>query len=128
MSIHYETLIDSINVGIITVDADLTIHYINKWVAVHSKIDPDDVQGQNLLNVFEIPEEKLKSLKRHIKAALTLHSPSFLTADANGYLLAMQHSMTIKSAFEFMQQDVTIVPYDLEKKIRYDVNLRSNEP
>lgn len=117
MSIHYETLIDSINVGIITVDANLTIHYINKWVAVHNNIHPDEVQGQNLLSVFDIPEEKLKSLKRHIKAALTLHSPSFFTADANGYLLAMQNSMTIKSAFEFMQQDVTIVPYDLEQKI-----------
>lgn len=112
-----ETMIDSINVGILNIDADLNIYYINKWVAIHSDLDPNAIQGKHLLNFFDISDEKLKSLKRHIKAALTLKSPSFFTADANNYLLPMKNSITTKSIFEFMQQDVTIMPYDIEKKI-----------
>ena len=109
-------IIDSINVGIVTIDADLNIYYVNKWFAVHSDIEAEHAIGKSLFSLFDLTEEQLKSLKRHIKTALTLNSPSFFTADSNYYLFPMKNSTTIKSIFEFMQQDVTIMPYDLEKK------------
>ncbi len=114
--INCEKIIDSINVGILTVDADLNIYYINKWFAVHNNIEAEHSIGKNLLSLFDLTSERLKSLKRHIKAALTLNSPSFFTADSNNYLFPVKNSMTTKSIFEFMQQDVTIMPYDLETK------------
>lgn len=114
--INCEKIIDSINVGILTVDSDLNIYYINKWFAVHMNLEAEEIIGKNLLCVFELTQGSLKSLKRHMKAALTLNSPSFFTADSNHYLFTVKHSMTTKSIFEFMQQDVTIMPYDLEKK------------
>ncbi len=39
--INCEKIIDSINVGILTVDADLNIYYINKWFAVHNNIEAE---------------------------------------------------------------------------------------
>jgi len=114
--INCEKIIDSINVGILTVDADLNIYYINKWLAVHNNIEAEHIIGKNLLSLFDLTSERLKSLKRHIKAALTLNSPSFFTADSNNYLFPVKNSMTTKSIFEFMQQDVTILPYNLETK------------
>ncbi|QIR78264.1 diguanylate cyclase [Sulfurospirillum diekertiae] len=114
--INCEKIIDSINVGILTVDTDLNIYYINKWFAVHNNVEAEHIIGKNLLSLFELTSERLKSLKRHIKAALTLNSPSFFTADSNDYLFPVKNSMTTKSIFEFMQQDVTIMPYNLETK------------
>lgn len=115
--IQCDKIIDSIHVGILTIDADLNIYYVNKWVAVHSDLDASEIIGKNLLALFELTPESLKALKRHIKAALTLNSPSFFIADTNHYLFPMKNSITTKSIFEFMQQDVTIMPYDLEKKL-----------
>lgn len=114
--INCEKIIDSINVGIVTIDADLKIYYVNKWFAVHNDIDAQQTFGKNLLDLFELSPESLKALKRHIKAALTLGGPSFFTADANHYLFPMKNSNTTKSIFEFMQQDITIMPYNSEQK------------
>lgn len=114
--INCEKIIDSINVGILTIDAELNIYYVNKWFAVHSDIDANACIGKNLLSLFDLSSERLKSLKRHIKTALTLGGPSFFTADSNHYLFPMKNSITTKSIFEFMQQDVTIMPYNIEQK------------
>lgn len=114
--INCDKIIDSINVGIMTLDAEFNVYYMNKWFSVHSQTSYDKKMPLHLLDLFTLSEEKVKSLRRHIKAALTLQSPSFFTADSNHYLFPMKHAMTIKSNFEFMQQDVTIVPYDIEKK------------
>ena len=40
--INCEKIIDSIHVGILTIDAELNIYYVNKWFAVHSDIDDAD--------------------------------------------------------------------------------------
>lgn len=114
--INCEKIIDSIHVGILTIDAELNIYYVNKWFAVHTDIEANSCIGKNLLSLFDLSPERLKSLKRHIKTALTLGGPSFFTADSNHYLFPMKNSITTKSIFEFMQQDVTIIPYNIEKK------------
>ena len=114
--IDSQKVIDCINVGIITIDSDFNIYSMNKWFAVHCGIDEKKALTMNLLEIFDLSDEKLKSFKRHIKAALTLKGPSFYTADSNHYLFEMKHSSTTKSIFEFMQQDVTILPYNIEKK------------
>lgn len=116
MIIRCETIIDSLNVGIMTIDTDFNVYYMNKWFAIHSEMAYEEGCTFNLLDKFELSREQVKALKRHIKAALTLGSPSFYTADSNHYLFAMKHALTIKSAFEFMQQDVSIVPYNIEEK------------
>lgn len=114
--IDSQKVIDCINVGIITIDSDFKIYSMNKWFCVHCGIDEQKALTMNLLDIFDLSDEKLKSFKRHIKAALTLKGPSFYTADSNHYLFEMKHALTTKSIFEFMQQDVTILPYNIDKK------------
>lgn len=113
--ISSDKIMDSINVGILTIDADLNIYHVNKWIAVHCNFETKNVIGESLLSLFDLPDDRLKSLKRHIKTALKLGSPSFFTADSDHYLLPIKNSVTTKSIFEFMQQDITIMPYNLEK-------------
>ncbi len=114
--IDSQKVIDCVNVGIITIDTDFNIYSMNKWFSVHCGMDEKTALTKNLLDIFDMDDEKLKSFKRHIKASLTLKGPSFYTADSNHYLFEMKHSLTTKSIFEFMQQDVTILPYNIEKK------------
>lgn len=114
--IDSQKVIDCINVGILTIDSNFNIYSMNKWFCVHCGIDEKQALTMNLLDIFDFTEEQLKSFSRHIKASLTLKGPSFYTADSNHYLFKMKHSLTIKSIFEFMQQDVTILPYNIEKK------------
>ena len=114
--IDSQKVIDCINVGVLTLDTDLNIYSMNRWFCVHCGICEERALTMNLLDIFDLTDEKLKSLKRHIKAALTLKGPSFYTADSNQYLFQIKHSLTTKSIFEFMQQDVTILPYNIEKK------------
>lgn len=114
--INCEKIIDSINVGILTMDTDFNIYYMNKWFALHSETIQDKGKNLNLSDIFQLSPEHLKSLSRHIKTALTLQSPSFYTADSNNFVFPMKHALTTKSIFEFMQQDVTILPYDIDKK------------
>lgn len=114
--IKCERIVDSINMGIVTLDEDLKILYVNQWFAIHRGKKPNECIGFCLCDLFRLSTSQLVALKRHIKTALSLQTPSFYTADAHGYLLPMKHSMTTKSAFEYMQQDITIVPYDVALK------------
>ncbi len=109
-------IIDSMNVGIITIDEGLHVLYMNKWFALHAQLDEHAAIGKALPELFTLTNEHLVALKRHIKTTLVLKTPSFFTADSNGYLFPMKHSITTKSVFEYMQQDITIVPYDSAHK------------
>ena len=111
-----EQIIDSINVGILTIDDELNVLYMNTWFALHAEINPSDTYTKPLPELFKFKAESLIALKRHIKTTLVLQTPSFFTADSDGYIFPMKNSMTTKSVFDFMQQDITIVPYDVEKK------------
>ena len=114
--VNCKQITDSINVGIITIDDTLKVHYMNTWFALHAEINATEAIGKTLPELFNFKEECLVSLKRHIKVALILQTPSFFTADSNGYIFPMKHSITTKSTFEYMQQDITVAPYDVPKK------------
>lgn len=114
--VNCHQITDSINVGIVLIDENLTVHYMNTWFALHAEINAMDARGKTLSDFFNFDKECLVSLERHIKAALVLQTPSFFTADSKGYIFPMKHSITTKSTFEYMQQDITIAPYDIEKR------------
>lgn len=129
--IQCDHIIDSFNVGILTIDADLNVLFMNKWFAIHSELDQNSSIGKPLPSLLTLLPNHLASLKRHIKTTLALKAPSFYTADSNGYLFPMKHSLTTKSVFEYMQQDITIVPYNVEKKqvtlLVYDLTVLMEE-
>jgi len=114
--INPERIIDSINVGILIIDEHLTLCYMNTWFALHSDVNALESEGKSLTELFLLTTEQISSLKRHIKTSLTLQTPSFYMADSNGYLFPLKHAITTQSAFEHMQQDITVVPYDVAKK------------
>jgi signal transduction histidine kinase len=110
-----DLILDTIDHGIIILDGDLNILFWNKWLAFKTKIESEKIIGCNIFKKF--PTINKKRLTRKIKTALLLNTPSFYTIDSQDYLIDIPLSKITDQLFESMQQNVTIVPYDIEKKI-----------
>jgi nitrogen fixation/metabolism regulation signal transduction histidine kinase len=101
-------ILSVINNGVIILDANLTIHYFNKWMQLHTKLREDDILGQKLYDIF--PTVNSKTLKRKIQTAITMQTPTFYAASSSNYLIPIKINQIKNSLFEYMQQDVSIIP------------------
>jgi signal transduction histidine kinase len=101
--------------GIIIIDDSLEIYHYNKWLELQTKIKEEDVVHKKLDAVFT--NIKTKTLIRKIKTALRMNTPTFYTAATSQYLIPIKINQFKNSVYEYMQQDVSIVPYDTQKKL-----------
>ncbi|PHS57162.1 MAG: hypothetical protein COB17_07070 [Sulfurimonas sp.] len=108
-------LISNINNGILILDDKLTIYYFNKWLELHTKLKEQDVLYKQLDTIFTTI--KTKTLIRKIKTALNIGSPTFYIADISKYLIPIKINQIKASNYTYMQQDVSIIPFDKTKKI-----------
>ncbi|NVJ52070.1 MAG: diguanylate cyclase [Campylobacteraceae bacterium] len=109
-----DTVFNTIDNGIIILDENLNILAWNRWLEIRTNILNADIENKNICEEFSYIDEK--KLKRKVKAALITKNPSYFNVDPHKYLIKIRIN-SINSYYDFMQQDVTIVPYDLEKKI-----------
>ena len=109
-----DTIFDTIDNGIIILDEDLKILAWNRWLEVRTNILKEEIENKNICEKFSYIDEK--KLKRKVKAALVTKSPSYFNVDPHKNLIKIKIN-SINATNDLMQQDVTIVPYDLEKKI-----------
>jgi PAS domain S-box-containing protein len=119
---HYLRTIDvdkkivaNIDNGIIILNTNLTIFHYNRWLELHTKIKESDILEKSLDELF--PEIKTKTLIRKIKTALRLKTPTFYTATISKYLIPIELNQIQNSHFEYMQQDVSIIPFDEDKEL-----------
>ncbi len=104
--------LNSLNHGVIILDTDLRVRFWNAWLCAYTGVEVDPDAGSRLDVLF--PEVDVRTLKRKIKNALTLKTPSFIDASVSHYLFKIPVDKITYSSFEYMQQNVTIAPYDLE--------------
>lgn len=118
-----QTLLDTIENGILVIDQNLIIHHWNKWLVVNTKISRENALNQKLSDLF--PEVIQKKLKRKIKIALTLKSSTFMNARIDGYLIKIPLNKMTHSNFIEMQQNVIISPFkeDMVSIVIYDQTL-----
>lgn len=114
LPIHNDIIFNTINNGIIILDESLNIVAWNKWLALRSHIKPEEIVGQNICEAFSYINQK--KLQRKIKSVLVTNNPSFYSVDPHQYLIKIDSGTIINKVYDYMQQDVTIVPYDVEKK------------
>ena len=103
-----KNIVENIDNGLIVLDSELTIYHYNRWLELHTKHKESEIIGEKLYEVF--PEINLKTLKRKIKTALRLKTPTFYTAATSKYLIPIKLTQLKHIHFEYMQQDVSIVP------------------
>lgn len=109
-----DTIFNTIDNGIIILDKNLNILAWNRWLEIRTNILKEEVIDKGICQKFSYIDEK--RLKRKVKAALVTKSPSYYNVDPHKYLIKIKIN-SINSNYDLMQQDVTIVPYDIENKI-----------
>lgn len=112
--INNNIIFNTINNGIIILDENLNILAWNKWLEINTNLKSEDVINQNICKKFEYINER--KLKRKIKTVLVTNTSAFYTIDPHEYLINIKVNTIIGKIFESMQQSITIVPYDIEKK------------
>ena len=110
-----QNIVANIDNGIIVLDSQLRIHHYNRWLELHTKIKEETLLHKQIDTVFE--GINAKTLKRKIKTALRMKTPTFYTANTSKYLIPIKLNQLRNSSFEFMQQDVSIIPFDEENEL-----------
>ncbi|MBA1433279.1 MAG: hypothetical protein FAF04_06770 [Epsilonproteobacteria bacterium] len=118
-------IIAAINNGVIILDSNLIIHHYNKWLEIRTHIKEENILGKKLTNIF--PEIKEKTLLRKIKTALRMRTPTYYTATISHYLIPIKINQIENSHFSYMQQDVSIIPFDEENDLVALYTYRPNE-
>jgi len=108
-------IVSNIDNGIIVLDDELHIHYCNKWMRIHTNLKEENTFGKKIDTVF--PNIKTKTLTRKIKTALKIKTPTFYSASTSGYLIPIKLNQIKSSKFQYMQQDVSIIPIDYENNL-----------
>ncbi len=108
-------IISSIDNGIIILDDTLSIYHFNKWLEIHTGLKEKNLLGKKIPEIFE--NIKTKTLTRKIKTALRMKTPTFYTASTSKYLIPIKINQLKISNYEYMQQDVSIIPFDKERAL-----------
>ncbi|MGB5867261.1 MAG: diguanylate cyclase [Arcobacteraceae bacterium] len=114
MQIDNNIIFNTVNNGIIILDEELNVLAWNNWLEIFTKVKAADVIGKNLCEYFPYINEK--KLLRKAKTVLVTKNPSFLSLNTNRFLIDIPVSNVTSTIFKSMQQDITILPYDVEKK------------
>ena len=108
------TIFDTIDNGIIILDENLNILAWNRWLEIRTNLSNEELENKNICKEFPYIDQK--KLKRKVKVALVTKSPAYFNVDPHQHLIKIRIN-SINTSYEYMQQDVTIVPYKLEKKL-----------
>ena len=115
MNIDNNIIFNTIDNGIILLDENLNIKAWNKWLEVKTSIKKEELLDKNICEKFPYINEK--RLRRKIKSVLVIKNASYFSIEPHEYLIQIKSNILIGKIFEYMRQNITIVPYDLEKKI-----------
>lgn len=109
--------LNTLDAGLFVVDVDLNVYFWNDWLEVHTGIAKETIEQKKITDFFPIESEILKHFKRSVKVALALKNSTFFSASVHSYLLPIKLKKIRTTFFDYMQQDVTISPIDLDKKL-----------
>jgi len=101
-------IVDSLEVGIVVLDADARIVYANRWFERHSGFTAGQAIGQPLLQL--IPEAGNTRLEHAIEHATRHHLPSLLSPALHGTLLPLYPTAQERQRGQRMQQMIHVLP------------------
>jgi diguanylate cyclase len=97
-----------IDVGLVILDEDFNVQLWNAFMQNHSALQPKEVLGSNLFELFpELPENWFR---RKAESVFTLHNSAFTTWEQRPYLFRFQSYRPITSIADYMYQNSTIIP------------------
>ena len=107
-------IFNTVDNGIVILDEDLTIIAWNRWLEIFTKVSAKDIIGKNICDFFTYIDKK--KLIRKIKSVLLTEHPSYYSVDPHRFLIDIPVNNIINKSYNSMQQNVTIVPYNIKKR------------
>lgn len=101
-------VLDQLNSGVLVVDEQFQLVYLNTFLQRHSSVQLVDVKGKSLFKVFaDLPEAWLR---RKFASVLELQSPSFSSWEQRQYVIKLPHLRPVTSSSLYMAQNCTMLP------------------
>ena len=107
-SMIFSQIFDTVDIGLVILDKDLRIRHWNRWMQLHSGIDPDKITGSIVINAF--PNLKYPHFMNKCKTILNFGNFCFFSQKLHHYLFPFKPISYFDSQFDFMQQYCTMGP------------------
>lgn len=101
-------LLQQLNSGVILLNNQLQIVYINPYICRRADIQLELVQGKDLFSVFT--DAPKAWLSRKLNSVLSLQSPAFSSWEQRQYLFKLPHLRPVSSANQYMAQNCNMLP------------------
>jgi diguanylate cyclase (GGDEF)-like protein len=108
-------LLDSIGVGVVTVDQSFTVLQWNRFLALHSGVPAEKVVGQNLFRCF--PELPRSWLEKKIRSIFLLKNYAFTSWQQRPHLFQFDEPRALSPEVDSMRQDCSFVPLLRDGKV-----------
>lgn len=110
-------VLEQLNSGVLVVDEQLQLVYLNSFLQRHSSVQLSDAKGKSLFQVFtDVPEAWLR---RKFASVLELQSPSFSSWEQRQYIIKLPHLRPVTSSSQYMAQNCTMLPLKDPEGRRY---------
>jgi len=101
-------MIQTIEVGLVVLDADFNVRVWNSFMESHSGIDALNLRDENIFEHFpDLPETWLR---HKVNTVFTLKTRSFMTWEQRPYLFRFRNDRPITGTESVMFQNITISP------------------
>ncbi len=101
-------ILQTIDVGLVVVDRDYKVCVWNSFMENHSGLFSEDVQEQDLFDVF--PEVQRKWLQHKIDSVFLLDNRAYTIWEERPYVFKFKNYRPITGVAEFMYQYTTLLP------------------
>ncbi|WP_333606382.1 sensor domain-containing diguanylate cyclase [Arsukibacterium sp.] len=103
-----EPLLRQFHVGVVVLDQQFSIVYLNQFICRHAGLQLADVQGKSLFKVF--PEAPEAWLSRKLSTVLALQSAAFSSWEQRLYVIKLPHLRPLSHGADVMAQNCTMLP------------------
>ncbi len=101
-------MLQTIDVGLVVLDADFKIQVWNSFMENHSGLSPDKVKGETIFDSFkEIPENWLR---KKVASVFLLKNRTFTTWEQRPYVFKFKNYRPITGTAKYMYQNTTFIP------------------
>ncbi|MFH0995062.1 MAG: hypothetical protein V1844_06130 [Pseudomonadota bacterium] len=135
--LEFTQIIESINLGLVVLDYNMTVQVWNPWMQHYSGIPREKIVGRKLLEFYDnLAESKYK---RFMMSVFSFGNYAYFSQKLHRYLFAMKNPHPSSDILPFMQQSCTAGPIrdelgqitriyitvqDVTENVVYDIKLR----
>lgn len=103
--------------GIMVLDTEFNVIIWNRFLQIHANKSAEDVIGHSIFSAF--PELPKRWLKRKLSSVVELNTPNFCSWQQRHHLFELPHTRPITTDSEFMAQNCTFLPIDIDAIHKY---------